>query len=82
MKTSWELEREADAILKAAGFKTKRFATKVKYNPNAPGTLRDVQKGEHHYEESKAEQQRLEMMRSQQIKQEIKQKQKTDAKLA
>lgn len=82
MKTSWELEREADLLLKAAGFKTKRFATKVKYNPNAPGTLRDVQKGEHHYEESKAEQQRLEMMRSQQIKQEIKQKQKTDAKLA
>ncbi len=82
MKTPWELEREADAMLKAAGFKTKRFGTTVRFNPNAPGTIRDVQKGENHYEESKAEQTRLEMMKSQQVKQEIKQKKKTDAKLA
>ncbi len=82
MKTTWELEREADALLRAAGFKTKRFATRIKFNPNAPGTIRDVQKGETHYEESKAEQTRLEMMKSQQVKQEIKAKKKTDAKLA
>jgi len=82
MKSFWELEREADALLKNAGFKTKRFATRVKFNPNAPGITRDVQKGENHYEESKAEQTRLEMMKSQQVKQEIKQKKKTDAKLA
>lgn len=81
-KTFWELEKEADAILKSAGFKTKRFGTTMKYNPNAPGTIRNVEKGEHNYEESKAEQNRLEMMKSQQVKQEIKQKRKTDAKLA
>jgi len=82
MKSFWEIEREADLLLKNAGFKTKRFGTTLRYNPNAPENRTEPMKGENNYTEAKSEFERQEMMKRQQIKQEIKQKKKTDEKLA
>jgi len=82
MKTFWEIEREADILLKAAGFKTKRFSTRVRFNPNAPEVIREPMKGEEHYAESKATASRQQMMRNQLVRAEIKQRLKTDEKLA